>query len=152
MTNLLFQLIVSLATNTTETLQYPQIPGPCPDLSFGPNLRCAAMHWQDDKSAGPSGKIIRTTISRVTNAVEIARDGVYVKPTDPTMPRVLELGRCELSNDVQWFTAAVERKWLPLQHPNIPMWFMATNGFQSRLGVVTNITVEWLTNAPAQVR
>jgi hypothetical protein len=148
MTNLLFHLVVSLVTNTTETFTYPQIPGPCPDAEAfskqyggGVLISCAVMHWQDDKRAGPNGKTTKTTVHRVTNAVEIARDGVFVAPTDAVLPRVLELGRCEIKGETQSFMMALQTNWLSVPNGPPHSWFVGTN---SALRIATNITIEWL--------
>ncbi len=124
MTNLLFHLVVSLVTNTSERFTYPQIPGPCPDAAAfralqGPSVSCAVMHWQDDTSGGPSARIVTTTVCRVTNWVSSAWTGIEeingrdsrVWSNGPNPKLIYEWGRCEIASESKTFARTVSTNW-----------------------------------------
>lgn len=135
MTNLIFAVTTLFVTNTTEQLSYPQMHEPCPDPSFAlRGTSCAVMHWQDDKSQGPNAKTVTTTAFRVTNIVEVMRDGHYVL-TD-VKPFVFEIGRETLWQTNVSFSYVTEKKWIMQTNSN-------GSGFNFRPG---GPTLELFTN------
>jgi hypothetical protein len=61
-TNLLFSVIVALATNVTERLPQHQVPDPVPPSTDGWTHSIYRFHWEND--ANPSVKWVRTTVIR----------------------------------------------------------------------------------------
>lgn len=101
MTNLLFAIVVSLVTNSSEQISYQQIvTGPPHATEDGQMTFHAVAYFRNDLSK-PLSKVVTTTVSRVTNAVNGKMS--------------VEVGREELSRTDQSFTFArkTTEEWIP---------------------------------------
>jgi hypothetical protein len=117
MTNLLFSIVVTLVTNTAETVQYPYGMG---HGTVGPHGEMYANWVQEqDKTKDPLTKTVVRTVDWVTNVV---RDGVGT----------FEIGRCRKDTMTTHYSYVIRKDWvLALQTtngPDVPLFLYVTNG------------------------
>lgn len=113
MTNLIFSIVVTVATNST-TVDVPESDSGFILTSNPPQRQIL-----------PASRTVTTWCDRVTNLVEVVRDGKALLPTNTPPPLIFETGRARLWETVEtfreaktWVSASIITNW-PQTWPGI---------------------------------